>query len=71
MSVDTDIERRIIVAPGDRERVALVRYPIPAGGEWEIPVDAEFLGWTDDIDPLEVAVWDADGRLFLVEGAGE
>jgi hypothetical protein len=47
------VEARIIVAPDDRERTAVVLIAIPAGGEVEIDRTWRFVGWRDEVK-LEV-----------------
>lgn len=43
------VEKRIIVAPEDRERTAVVTIPLSAGGEIEIDTTWRFVGWLGDV----------------------
>lgn len=60
------IERRVIVAPRDQERVAVLTVAIPAGGEIEIDPTWRFLGWRNDLkikvkrEPNRIEVRESD-----------
>lgn len=43
------VEKRVIVAPDDRERTAIVSIAMPAGFELEIDPTWRFLGWRDEM----------------------
>jgi hypothetical protein len=43
------VESRVIVAPEDRERTAVVLIPVPAAGEVEIDRTWRFVGWRDEV----------------------
>lgn len=43
------VQSRVIVAPADQERTAVVLIPLPAGGEAEIDRTWRFVGWRDDV----------------------
>ena len=43
------VESRVIVAPNDRERTAIVSIALPAGSEVQIDPTWRFLGWRDDM----------------------
>lgn len=60
------VQRRVIVAPHDRERTAVVLIPLPAGGEVEIDRTWRFVGWRDDVkvkvkrEPKRLEIFDDD-----------
>jgi hypothetical protein len=44
---NVSVERRVVVAPRDRERIAVVTIALPAGGEVELDRTWRFVGWLD------------------------
>jgi len=55
------VDRRLIVAPNDRERTAVVTIALPAGGEVEIDPLWRFTGWLAASGPTR------DGAIELMQ----
>lgn len=49
----TDITRRMVIGASDRDRLVTIR--VPAGSEFDIPVDAEVVAWPDDPLTMDTA----------------